>query len=266
MEPFCGPYATLSDDSLTVTFYYDGYMKSRNGMAIGDYFGLYGKEQTYTNATIAVFDDSFADYYPSVTGYWFAGCNNLKEIKGISNLKTDSVTEMADMFYGCSNLTSLDLSGFNTDNVKDMEYMFHGCSSLASIDLSGFKTDSVTNMVYMFNSCSRLSTIYAGDGWSTSNVENSVGMFSGCRNLIGGQGTKFNSSYTDHTYARIDGGVEAPGYFTSKENTGIRNVNSGGALAVELIYDVKGVKHNSYRKGLNIIHMNGGMTKKLIVK
>ena len=39
-------------------------------------------------------------------------------------------------------------------------------------------------------------------------------MFSGCTKLIGGAGTKYNSSYVDKTYARIDGGTSNPGYFT----------------------------------------------------
>ena len=50
------------------------------------------------------------------------------------------------MFYGCSGLTSLDVSGFNTDNVTDMGWMFAGCSGLTSLDVSGFNTSNVTNM------------------------------------------------------------------------------------------------------------------------
>ena len=34
--------------------------------------------------------------------------------------------------------------------------------------------------------------------------------------LVGGAGTVFNSSYIDGTYARVDGGVDNPGYFTLK--------------------------------------------------
>jgi hypothetical protein len=39
-------------------------------------------------------------------------------------------------------------------------------------------------------------------------------MFGGCGNLYGGKGTAYNESFTDATYARIDGGEAAPGYFT----------------------------------------------------
>ncbi|UKI57687.1 MAG: hypothetical protein L6V81_10345 [Clostridium sp.] len=39
-------------------------------------------------------------------------------------------------------------------------------------------------------------------------------MFNNSINLVGGAGTKYNSSYIDKTYARIDGGTSNPGYFT----------------------------------------------------
>ncbi len=37
-----------------------------------------------------------------------------------------------------------------------------------------------------------------------------------CPNLVGGAGTKYDSTNIDKTYARIDGGTSNPGYFTSK--------------------------------------------------
>ena len=61
-----------------------------------------------------------------------------------------------------------------------------------------------------------LKTIYASDKFNTDNVTNSSYMFTSCTNLVGGSGTKYNSSYTDKTYARIDGGTSNPGYFTAK--------------------------------------------------
>ena len=63
------------------------------------------------------------------------------------------------MFYGCSNLTNIDLSSFNTKNVTDMSWMFSGCSNLTNIDLSSFNTENVTNMFYMFDLCYNLKKI-----------------------------------------------------------------------------------------------------------
>ena len=154
----------------------------------------------------------------NVTDMWamFACCSSLTSLD-LSGFKTDNVMEMNYMFSDCSALTSLDLSSFKTDNVTSMGYMFEGCSSLTNLDLSGFKTDNVTNMGGMFNGCSSLTTIYAGDGWSTENVSYAEEMFTGSTSLVGGKGTVYDENHTDHTYARIDGGVAAPGYFTAKE-------------------------------------------------
>ena len=67
----------------------------------------------------------------------------------------------------------------------------------------------------MFYSCRALKTIYVSESWNTNKVTSSSGMFTNCTSLIGGNGTTYNSSYTDKTYARIDA-ADAPGYLTGK--------------------------------------------------
>ena len=63
------------------------------------------------------------------------------------------------MFYGCSGLTSLNLSNFNTSKVTDMSGMFQNCANLESLDLSNFDTSKVTDMSNMFLHNAKLSTI-----------------------------------------------------------------------------------------------------------
>ena len=41
---------------------------------------------------------------------------------------------MNGMFYGCTSLTSLDLSNFDTSKVTNMGYMFQSCTNLTSLD------------------------------------------------------------------------------------------------------------------------------------
>ena len=154
----------------------------------------------------------------------FANCSSLTSID-VLGFKTDKVTNMEVMFGGCSGLTSLDVTGFKTDKVTSMWAMFSNCSSLTSLDLSGFKTGNVTNMPGMFYGCSNLVTIYVGDGWSTAKVQDGGSMFKDCTSLVGGAGTTFDATYTDNTYARIDGGASNPGYFTFKNATNQENVD-----------------------------------------
>lgn len=40
-------------------------------------------------------------------------------------------------------------------------------------------------------------------------------MFINCTSLVGGAGTKYDPTFIDSTAARIDGGINSPGYFTS---------------------------------------------------
>ena len=44
---------------------------------------------------------------------------------------------MFQMFYNCNALTSLDLSGWETSNVTNMDNMFKGCSALKTIRMVG---------------------------------------------------------------------------------------------------------------------------------
>jgi len=158
------PYAVLSNDNKTLTFYYDVQKESRNGMDIGpfDNLGDRGWNAQSKNITTVVFDDSFAGYTKlTSTHFWFSGCSALTTITGINNLKTDNVTDMMFMFFGCSKLTSLDLTGFNTAKVTKMDYMFCNCSALATIICDD--TWNCDNSEYMFYECTSLKGAIAYD-------------------------------------------------------------------------------------------------------
>ena len=234
------PYAVMSDENKTMTFYYDKEKDSRGGMSATNYWEWDNYRESITQV---VFDESMANCTDlTSTAGWFRDCSNLTTLTGLANLKTENVTEMQQMFQGCSSLTNLDLSTFNTQNVITMFNMFGGCSSLTSIDLSSFNTENVeylgnmfrecsslstldlssfttpkvTNIAAMFYECTNLKTIYVSHSWYTELVTEGTIMFAGCQNLIGGNGTVFDADHTDHTYARIDGGTSDPGYFTDK--------------------------------------------------
>ena len=123
------------------------------------------------------------------------------------------IVSMYYMFYK-SPATTLDVSNFNTSKVTNMSSMFYN-SKATTLDVSNFDTSKVTNMMNMFQGSSNLKTIYGSSKFVTTAVTNSTDMFKGATSLVGGAGTKYNSSYVDKTYARIDGGTSNPGYFTS---------------------------------------------------
>ena len=185
--------------------------------------------------TKVVFDTSFANARPTSCYMWFYLCGNLNQVEGIKNLNTKEVTDMADMFCECKDLSSLDVSGFNTEkvtdmsgmfydcislklldvakfntaNVKSMSNMFYNCQNLASLNVTNFNTANVTNMQGMFSGCPALTIIYASDKFVTTNVETGSNMFFNCIKLKGFIDYKNNSDKTDHTYANYK-----TGYFT----------------------------------------------------
>ena len=191
------PYAVLSTDGKTLTFYADGKK-------------LQHTEQTYSlndsssdpdwidntvnrNITTVVFDASMASARPTNTNGWFAGMDKLTTITSMEYLNTSEVTNMNSMFYGCEKLTSLDLSHFNTSKVTDMEGMFNDCSSLTSLDLSSFNTSNVDIMNDMFNGCSSL-VILNLSSFNTSKVTHMSGMFAECSSLVELNLNSFNTA------------------------------------------------------------------------
>jgi len=100
--------------------------------------------------------------------------------------------------------------------VVDMSSMFSGCR-LTSIDMSSFDTSNVTDMTEMFAFCMNLKTVYVGDGWNTSKVTRSEWMFDKVAHLVGGKGTMAYYSSADKSRAKIDGGIDDPGFFTAKK-------------------------------------------------
>ena len=119
---------------------------------------------------------------PESTAYWFYGCTNLASVGDLSKLDTSIVTNMANMFNGCSKLTSLDISDLTTTNVTNMAGMFSGCSGLTSLVVSTLNTAKVTDMNAMFKNCSSLLTLNIST-FTTSAVTNMKEMFSGCTKL-----------------------------------------------------------------------------------
>ena len=170
-------YAVLDNGKMIL--YYDEEMAHRSGTVIPH---RSDRANYATEITECVIDPSMANLKQTSLSGFFAGLNQLKSIVGIENLNTEKVTNMAGMFYECSNLTSLDLNNFKTDNVTNMAWMFSGCSNLSSLDLSNFKTDKVTEMTGMFDGCSSLTSLDLSS-FNTDNVWDMQTMFAGCSSL-----------------------------------------------------------------------------------
>ena len=205
------PYAVLSEDGKTLTFYYDNNKAAKNGMGVGPFAFVWNSEiENYEfNSTWdehkyqiskVVFDASFSKCSSvTSTAYWFYGFGNLTDIEGIENLNTANVTDMRWMFHECTSLANLDLSNFNTAKVIDMESMFADCLKLATLDLSNFNTGNVKSMRSMFCRCSGLTNLDLSN-FNTANVTDMQLMFSKCSGLKNLNVSNFNTANVTTMY------------------------------------------------------------------
>ena len=145
------------------------------------------------NITQVVFDASFANARPTTCFKWFSSFSKLTQVKGVENLNTENVTNMGNMFAGCSSLASLDVTHFNTANVTNMNSMFYLCSSLTSLDVTHFNTEKVTDMCNMFGDCNELTSLDVTH-FNTEKVTDMYNMFGDCWRLASLDVTHFNTA------------------------------------------------------------------------
>ena len=187
--------ATYESSTQTLTFKKNvGETLPKNSAWVEDKQTVATINNNIGNGTIVhiVFDKSFRTYTPTSLYRFFYNLTKLKTITGLEYLNTWNVTDMGYMFYGCSALTSLDVTHFNTAKVTNMSYMFASCVALTSLDVTKFKTANVTNMSGMFFSCKTLTSLDVSK-FNTVNVTNMLQMFDGCSKLTSLDVSKFNT-------------------------------------------------------------------------
>ena len=67
-----------------------------------------------------------------------------------------SIDSCAKLFWGCSWVRDIDLTGLATGNVSDFSYMFYECQALEHVDLSSLDLSKAVSFEGMFENCSQL--------------------------------------------------------------------------------------------------------------
>ena len=127
------PYAVYDNANRTLTFYYDGRKDQHSSgvCKLNDDASVEPEWYTknfYSHINKVVFTPSFGDSRPTITSMWFKGFMSLTTIEGMEYLNTSETTNMSEMFHGCLELTSIDLSHFDTSSCTDFSQMFSMCS------------------------------------------------------------------------------------------------------------------------------------------
>lgn len=179
---------------------------------------FYGDETIFGQIVSIDFGENFNTANVTNMSQMFRGCTSLESLD-LKNFNTANVTGMNNMFYGCSSLASLDISSFNTENVTEMPQMFRGCANLESLDLSNFITDNVTNISSMFNGCSGLTSLDLKN-FNTANVKMMNSVFLGCTSLTSLDLSNFNTGKVIEMWKMFNGCAGLTSLDLSNFNTG----------------------------------------------
>jgi len=113
--------------------------------------------------------------------YMFYGCTNITDID-LSTFDFQSTTNMNDMFNYCTNVKEIKFSQFEIKNVINTSYMFNYCKNLLAIDLSKINTKNVVSMAGMFQHCEKLKKLDLSNFDIKNNTQLSC-MFNDCYEL-----------------------------------------------------------------------------------
>ncbi len=115
-------------------------------------------------------------------GAMFMNCANLQSAD-ISSLKSDSISNVKEMFSGCKELTGITFdAGFDTKAAKDFSKMFYGCAKVTQINAASLDTSSAETFESMFEGCASLAVLNVG-GWDTTKVTTLKNTFKDCKKI-----------------------------------------------------------------------------------
>lgn len=96
---------------------------------------------------------------------------------------TSEVNNMSTMFQDCTELETLNLSGFVTSKLENISNMCIRCGKLKSINVSNWNTSSLKSAYQVFYNCTSLTSIIGLSSWDVSNVEDLSSIFQHCAEL-----------------------------------------------------------------------------------
>ena len=183
----------------------------------------------------------------------FSGCNNLSSVD-LSYVKMTNINSTKNLFYNCSNITNIIVND-NTDlsNITNYESMFYGCEKLASVSNLIFNSQNVQNMKQMFFSCKNLKSIDLSN-IKTSNITSDafLGMFNNCSNL---NQIEFGDNFN------IDNATNLSDMFNSCSSIKIlklKNFNSNHITNVDRMFkDCSNLETIYVNENFNLVNITG---------
>lgn len=179
----------------------------------------------------------------------FLLCSNLVTLD-VSGWNTGKFASMGGAFYRCSKLTSLVVTNWNVTNCTDFAETFQGTSS-TTLDVGSwvFNSTSNINMYATFSGCTGLTSIDVS-GWNTSKIINFANAFYNCSSLTSLNCSNWNVSSCTNFASMFSGCY------------GLTSLNvSGWTLNTTTNVTMGGMFYNC--KGLTSISFTGWNTSKV---
>jgi len=122
------------------------------------------------------------DIVGTITGWQFNNSLDRLKITEIERWGDLALTSLAGAFYGCANMLITATDTLNTSGTTTFADLFRGCTALTTVPSIGtWDTNQVTTMSSTFQSCTNFNS--SVNGWEVSAVTNFNGTFSGCTNF-----------------------------------------------------------------------------------
>lgn len=93
----------------------------------------------------------------------FSECPNLKVLNMTNVSMPTSVKSVMSMFYGCTSLTTLDLSSLHFSNLINIASCFRDCKSLQTLNIANWNLAQATATTDAFKNCSKLENLSIGN-------------------------------------------------------------------------------------------------------
>lgn len=162
-----------------------------------DASGMFNRLDQLTDVDFEGFD---LTYTSSVADMFFT-CRSLESID-ISDWNSGNVEYFNGLFQECKSLKNVNMDGLDVHSAVSFGMMFSGCSVLEDVDMSTFDTPALQDIGFMFYYSPSIKNVVFGERFNTSRITNFVGIFQGCNSIESIDMSMFDMSNAT-SYARL---------------------------------------------------------------
>lgn len=152
-----GFYAYNNDDYIDISYSEVTLYSGINSLKLTNF-----PNQLFSNISFNKVDITALKNNTNNSRLFFFSYSDIKTIVGLEYLVNSSVTNISGIFQNASQFTSDDLKGIESWDVSNCNYInsiFYNCSGLKTLNLSGWKASPSGSALNVFSGCSQLESL-----------------------------------------------------------------------------------------------------------